>query len=180
MSLRAVGEGHLSSITFRRGTIDSHGDVQIVPAGLDVRQLRRKENRSFDKTSFIDKLGDLEIWNEQAMLVLNDLPETFSTFQLHHKIERAKNTSNPSEIDIRTLDLIIWLAKSEYEIETQDTDDIENMVLFPISETESQGMEDMRLVRFDGSDGIIRYYGTYTAFNGTSILPQILSIPMHP
>jgi predicted GH43/DUF377 family glycosyl hydrolase len=104
------------------------------------------------------------------------LPEIFSTFQLHHKIERTKNTSSQSEIDLRTLDLIVWLAKSEYEIERQESDDIENLVLFPISETESQGMEDMRLVRFDNPDGSIRYYGTYTAFNGTSILPQILEI----
>ncbi|MHC4290722.1 MAG: glycoside hydrolase family 130 protein [Planctomycetota bacterium] len=176
MSLRAVGEGHLSSITFRRGTIDSKGDVQIIPAGLEVRQLRRKENRNFDKKAFIDKLNDLEIWNEQAKSTLDDLPEIFSTFQLHHKIERTKNTSSQSEIDLRTLDLIVWLAKSEYEIERQESDDIENLVLFPISETESQGMEDMRLVRFDNPDGSIRYYGTYTAFNGTSILPQILEI----
>lgn len=176
MSLRAVGEGHLSSITFRRGTFDSKGDIDIIPAGLEVRQLKRKENRDFDKTSFIDKLNDLEIWNKQAKSILDDLPKTFSTFQLHHKLERAKNTSHPSEIDIRTLDLIEWLAQSEYEIDRHDTDDIENLVLFPISEAESQGMEDMRLVRFENSDGSIRYYGTYTAFNGTSILPQIFEI----
>jgi predicted GH43/DUF377 family glycosyl hydrolase len=69
---------------------------------------------------------------------------------------------------------MLWIAHSEYELEEHSTDDIENLVLFPLSETESQGMEDMRLVRFDNGDGSIRYYGTYTAFNGTSILPQIL------
>ena len=176
MSLRAVGEGHLSSITFRRGTIDSNGDIHIVPAGLEVRQLRRKENRDYDKQSFIDKLGDLNIWNERSRSILNDLPDTFSTFQLHHTIERAKKITDPTETDCRTLDLIEWLAISEYEIDNNRIDDIENLVLFPISETESQGMEDMRLVRFEDNDGPVRYYGTYTAFNGTSILPQILEI----
>ena len=176
MSLRTVGEGHVSSITFRRGTIDREGDVQIIPAGLEVRQLRRKKNRDFNKKQFIDKLDDLNIWNDQAKSVLGDLPETFSAFQLHHKIERINNTTEPSDMDLRTLDLIVWLATSEYEIERQNADDIENLVLFPISETESQGMEDMRLVRFDHPDGPVSYYGTYTAFNGTSILPQILEI----
>ncbi|MHC5165311.1 MAG: glycoside hydrolase family 130 protein [Planctomycetota bacterium] len=176
MSLRSVGEGHLSSITFRRGTVDPTGQVEIVPAGLEVRQLKRKENRSFCKLSFIDKLNDLNIWNPQAKSIINDLPETFSAFQLNHKIERTKTTNSISETDIRTLDLMTWLAQSEYEIIRENGDDIENMVLFPLSETESQGMEDMRLVNFHHTDGSLRYYGTYTAFNGTSILPQILEI----
>ena len=174
MSLRTIGEGHISSITFRRGTIDSNGDVQVAPASLEVRQLKQKENRSFNKTDFVDKLGDIELWNAQTKSIMDDLPESFSTFQLQHKIELAKHASGSSTIDTRTLDLMLWIAHSEYELEKLSTDDIENMVLFPLSETESQGMEDMRLVRFDNGDGSIRYYGTYTAFNGTSILPQIL------
>jgi predicted GH43/DUF377 family glycosyl hydrolase len=174
MSLRTIGEGHISSITFRRGTIDSNGDVQIKPASLEVRQLKQKENRSFNKTAFVDKLGDVELWNAQAKLIMDDLPESFSTFQLQHKIELAKHASGSSAVDTRTLDLMLWIAHSEYELEQYSTDDIENLVLFPLSETESQGMEDMRLVRFENGDGSIRYYGTYTAYNGTSVLPQIL------
>jgi predicted GH43/DUF377 family glycosyl hydrolase len=50
------------------------------------------------------------------------------------------------------------------------------MVLFPISESESQGMEDMRLVKFDNRDGSFNYYGLYTAFDGRKILPQLLSV----
>lgn len=176
MSLRTVGEGHLSSITFRRGTIGPDGDIQITPTSLEVHQLRRKESRDFNKSAFIDKLGDLEIWNQEAKSIMDDLSDTFSTFQLHHKIERAKNISNPSDTDMRTLDLMLWLAQSEYEIERTGTENIENMVLFPLSETESQGMEDMRLVYFRNPDDSARYYGTYTAFNGTSILPQILEV----
>lgn len=176
MSLRAVGEGHLSSITFRRGTIDSTGNVQIIPAGLEVRQLKRKQNRQYDKNTFLDKLVDLKILNATSMSVMEQLPDSFSTFQLHHKVERAKNISGDSETDMRTLDLMLWLAHSEYEIERQPYNDLENLVLFPISETESQGMEDMRLVCFHNNDGTTRYYGTYTAFNGVSILPQILEI----
>ena len=174
MSLRTIGEGHISSITFRRGTIDSKGDVHINPSSLEVRQLKQKENRSFNKTDFIDKLGDMNSWNAQAKSIMNDLPDSFSTFQLQHKIELTKHASESSSIDIKTLDLMLWIAHSEYEFEENSTETIENLVLFPLSETESQGMEDMRLVRFVNEDGSICYYGTYTAFNGTSILPQIL------
>ncbi|MEN8126428.1 MAG: glycoside hydrolase family 130 protein [Planctomycetota bacterium] len=177
MSLRAVGEGHLSSITFRRGTIDEQGNVQVVPAGLEVRQLKHKDNRRFNKPDFIDKLGDLQILNELSKCVMDHVPDTFTALQLHQKIDCAKNSYDPTESDIQTLDLMLWLAKSEYEIEMQDGDgDIENLVLFPLSETESQGMEDMRLVCFRNTDDSVHYYGTYTAYNGTSILPQILEI----
>jgi predicted GH43/DUF377 family glycosyl hydrolase len=50
------------------------------------------------------------------------------------------------------------------------------MVLFPISTRESHGMEDMRLVRFEEEDGTIRFYGTYTAYNGRDIVPQVLEV----
>jgi len=176
MSLRVVGEGHVSSITFRRGTVDREGDIQLNPCSLEVRQLKRKENRTFKKVDFIAKLGDIDIWNTQAKSVMDAFPESFSTFQLQHTVERAKHVADSLTPDIRTLDLMLWIAHSEYEIERQDTDNIENMVLFPLSETESQGMEDMRLVKFQNGDDSICYYGTYTAFNGTSILPQILEL----
>jgi len=55
--------------------------------------------------------------------------------------------------------------------------DITEVVLFPMCEAESQGMEDMRIVRFTDDDGSVRYYGTYTAFNGQQITPQIITMP---
>ena len=82
MSLRSVGEGHLSSITFRRGTINRQGEVEIIPAGLEVRQSKINENRTFKKDSFVDKLNGLQIWNEQTKQILDDLSEVFSTFEI--------------------------------------------------------------------------------------------------
>jgi predicted GH43/DUF377 family glycosyl hydrolase len=176
MSLRAVGEGHISSITFRRGMIDRNGDIQIRPCSREVRQIKRKESRSFSKPDYIDKLREVGILNQQAELVMSDLSESFTTFQLQHQIERHKHMEQPMAVDHHTLELMSWIGDSEYEIEQQRTDELENLVLFPLSQSESQGIEDMRLVRFDDPDGSIRYLGTYTAFNGTSILPQILEM----
>jgi predicted GH43/DUF377 family glycosyl hydrolase len=53
--------------------------------------------------------------------------------------------------------------------------DISELVIFPFSENERQGIEDMRLVRFADDDGAPRYFGTYTAYNGSRIFPQLLS-----
>ncbi len=65
------------------------------------------------------------------------------------------------------------MAESEYEIRVNRPFNLEDMVLFPISSRESHGMEDMRLVRFEEEDGTIRFYGTYTAYNGREIVPQV-------
>jgi predicted GH43/DUF377 family glycosyl hydrolase len=70
-----------------------------------------------------------------------------------------------------------WLGGGDYDIETASNGNITDVVLFPISEAESQGMEDMRIVRFTDDDGSVRYYGTYNAYNGRQLLPQLIEIP---
>ena len=47
-------------------------------------------------------------------------------------------------------------------------------MIFPISEFERKGIEDARFVRFVKDDGSIKYYATYTAFDGAMILPKLL------
>jgi len=51
---------------------------------------------------------------------------------------------------------------------------ISERVIFPVSENESRGIEDARFVRFVNDDGKITYYATYTAYNGFTILPQLM------
>jgi predicted GH43/DUF377 family glycosyl hydrolase len=47
LSLRAVGEGHISSLTFRSGTIDAHGNVAIDPTArlASVPKVRSRTSR---------------------------------------------------------------------------------------------------------------------------------------
>ena len=47
-------------------------------------------------------------------------------------------------------------------------------IIFPVSSSESAGIEDARFVRFSEGDGSVMYYATYTAYNGRSILPQLI------
>jgi predicted GH43/DUF377 family glycosyl hydrolase len=47
-------------------------------------------------------------------------------------------------------------------------------VIFPTSKIESRGIEDARFVQFYNDDGQVTYYATYTAYNGISILPQLI------
>ena len=175
MSLRAVGEGHISSITFRQGLIDPEGNVTINPSSLYVRRLERKENRTFKKDSFTEKIKQLHCINPTVDELLAALPDPFTHLQLLQKIEFLEHHVD-SDTAREHLEMIAWLAKADYRLQLDDDLKVEDMVLFPISETETQGMEDMRLVYFTDDDGSFAYYGTYTAYNGRQILPQILEV----
>ena len=176
MSLRAVGEGHISSIVFRRGTIDEKGDIKINPATLQVRAFKREKNRKFKKAAAKKEINKLAIKNQFTDAILSELPDTFSFAMLERTIERLAPKYKDQEAFDRISGLLKMRAESEYEIRVNRSFNLEDMVLFPISSTESQGMEDMRLVRFEEEDGTIRYYGTYTAYNGREIVPQVLEV----
>jgi predicted GH43/DUF377 family glycosyl hydrolase len=177
MSLRAVGEGHVSSIVFRRGKITAGGDIRIQPVGPITRRLETTQNWNPHKDIFRRKLQEMGTDRETVETVMNVLGEEFTTDQLRAAIALARpRVANRALFDRHAGDMI-WLANSNYEIRHEPNgSDMEQIVLFPTSEAESMGMEDMRLVCFQEDDGSIRYYGTYTAYNGRKILPQLLEI----
>jgi predicted GH43/DUF377 family glycosyl hydrolase len=69
---------------------------------------------------------------------------------------------------------ILALARANYEIECDPASDVSERVIFPYSPAETNGIEDARFVRFVDDDGSVRYFATYTAFDGSVTLPQIL------
>ena len=76
--------------------------------------------------------------------------------------------------DRETIDIIYWLANSNYVIKFHTEYGISERVIFPTSTNESSGIEDARFVQFFDEDGESIYYATYTAYNGFSILPQMI------
>jgi predicted GH43/DUF377 family glycosyl hydrolase len=177
MSLRAVGEGHLSSVVFRDGTIRADGEIVIAPPVPHARQVRAVENRTYEKADFVRKAADVGLVNTISDAIFKSLGGPFTNEELRDAIAAARDRAD----DLRYFDPVAekleWLARSNYEIHIQDRGDPSRLVLFPLSESESQGIEDMRLVLFTDDDGARRYYGTYTAYDGRNILPQLLDIP---
>jgi predicted GH43/DUF377 family glycosyl hydrolase len=177
MSLRAVGEGHISSITFRRGAIDAEGDISIKPSTLQVRAFKRQKNQRFKKSDFQKDLEGMSVTDELVDVIISSLPDQFTSLMLEQKIEYYEHKWEDKEAFERVSGLFRLITDSEYEIRDVGSFDLEDIVLFPMSQTESKGMEDMRMVRFEDDDGTVKYYGTYTAYNGYQILPQILDVP---
>jgi predicted GH43/DUF377 family glycosyl hydrolase len=66
------------------------------------------------------------------------------------------------------------LASSNYVTTFPADSALDERVIFPAGPNETRGMEDARFVRFAAEDGSIKYYATYTAYDGFEILPQLI------
>jgi len=113
MSLRAVGEGHISSIAFREGIANADGTFSLWPQG--------------PLATSVD-LDDASLHDSDSAVVVHRHPEST----------------------------------------------LSNTVIFPITEQQRGGLEDLRLVRFDHGGGDFEWIGTYTAYSGRSIRSELL------
>jgi predicted GH43/DUF377 family glycosyl hydrolase len=75
---------------------------------------------------------------------------------------------------MKVIEAILWLAKSHYEVKFSLDTAISERVIFPVSISEVNGIEDARFVKFTDDNGEITYYGTYTAYDGYAILPKLI------
>lgn len=174
MSLRATGEGHVSSIVFRTGTIFSDRSVEFDPPGALPRRARLSPDQSYNNLLFRRKLREMSIDQQAADSVLGRLSSRFTLNDLEGAIVGARR-DNPKSLRFEeTAEGIRWLARENYRIRFPADTDISQTVLFPQSDNEMRGIEDLRLVRFVDDDETTTYYGTYTAYNGYRALPQLL------
>ncbi|MHC4415666.1 MAG: glycoside hydrolase family 130 protein [Planctomycetota bacterium] len=173
MSVRGVGEGHISSISFRKGVIDAAGGISLEePSAYASTGLRTTP--VYDRNLFAAKLTELGANNEVASPVLYQLSRNFTFEELERSITSFNETCPYPTIAYETIRIIHMLASSNYLVSFPPESDISERVIFPAGPNESRGMEDARFVRFVHGDGSVTYYATYTAFDGFQILPQLI------
>ena len=176
MSLRATGEGHISSIEFRSGVIDGKGQIEAEPVTRFVTAPEIHPNPSYNLDSFIIKLHEMGFENEYTAAVIEALDETFTLEELDDSLRNFAHRAHiVTREEQRTLECMRWLAESNYELSFEPKIAMSERILFPVSANESNGIEDARFVRFVDDDGTATYYATYTAYNGRVILPQLLA-----
>jgi predicted GH43/DUF377 family glycosyl hydrolase len=121
------------------------------------------------------KLAELNVDGPFAGHVLATLGDQFTLADLQSAVHRALQQSRPRHHELEpVVQGMLTLAKANYEISYSSEQHISERIIFPSSPTEANGIEDARFVQFVEDDGSIRYYATYTAFDGKVILPQIL------
>jgi len=175
LSLRATGEGHISSIEFRTGIVRADHSIAMEAPSRFVTAPRVNPNPTYLKTVFLDKLMEMGFENDWSSLVMESLGNSFTLSDLEKSMQRANQGKGALPRDVqRTMECVRWLAQSNYEIDFSPSVAVSERIIFPVSSNESNGMEDARFVRFVEDDGRVIYYATYTAYNGHAILPQLL------
>jgi predicted GH43/DUF377 family glycosyl hydrolase len=175
LSLRAVGEGHISSITFRTGVIDADHTIHLDRPTRFVTAPEAVPNPQYQKELFLRKLIELGVGDGFVDQVFGPLGEEFTLGELHKSVRNVGRHHRHRVTEFETIASgIIALAKSNYEIIFSPEQSFSERAIFPYSPSEMNGIEDARFVEFHDDDGHKCYYATYTAFDGKVVLPQLL------
>jgi predicted GH43/DUF377 family glycosyl hydrolase len=176
LSLRATGEGHISSITFRTGIIHpDHGIEVSAPTGF-LTEPHQIPNPSYEKDLFTRTLTELGLTCDFAHRVMERLGNSFALEELRaslrdEKPDLADGTASKDEEEARG----IWmLARSNYEVQFQPEQPLSARILFPATPSQRNGIEDARFVCFQNEDGTHTYYATFTAYDGRVVMPELI------
>ena len=176
LSLRATAEGHVSSIAFRSGILNTGGKIVMdVPSQYSLEPAQVPDAK-FEKPLFERKLQELRLMGDFNHAVLNGLPEEFTIEELSASVIRVTDglPEPERETNKATARETLMLARSNYEVQFPPESKLSERVLFPVTPSQSNGIEDARFVLFTKEDGTRVYYATYTAYDGRMILPQFL------
>lgn len=176
VSFRSTGEGHVSSIAFRGGIIDKHCNLHFNVVSKLVDGAESIQIQEYNKADFIHKLQDMKLQSLDVVdKILTPLPEHFQFRDLKQSEDRyVRDHPEISLADKKVLQAIRWIANAQYQITFSLDTSLSERVIFPVTDSESNGIEDARFVRFTYDDGRVSYYATYTAYNGFVILPQLI------
>ena len=172
LSIRAVGEGHISSLVFRSGIINPAGEVLIDSsphyATSHARRYSLLNNRMVHQAAV--KSG---IDVEKLDLVLGMLPEKFTPEDLDVMLSQfsATHHADPTFDSVRAI--VRSMDQNSYEVKFDPKIPISEQVLWPTSSDERKGIEDARWVQFTRPDGTTTYLATYTAYDGASVSSRV-------
>jgi len=173
VSVRGIGEGHLSSIGFRTGVVGPGGALSVdPPPNVVTTGLHRQP--VYEKTLFQGKLAEFGHDDEVSAVLNRWLPARFTDADLDLVLADLHPSLVARQEAHRTVELIRWIAACNYISEFPGDTVVSGRVLWPTGPSERQGMEDARFVRFTDDDGEQTYYATYTAFDGVDVAPQLL------
>lgn len=173
LSLRATGEGHLSSITFRSGVVSEAPEIRIDPVSPFVHQPRPQPAAPYELKTFRRKLYELGADQTSIAACTRDLQDRFVMEDLEKAVRRIRTTAE-DPAHHRAAERALMLAQANYTVRFADGLDISEKIIFPYAPSERNGIEDARFVRFVEDNGDVVYYATYTAYDGNVVLPQMV------
>jgi predicted GH43/DUF377 family glycosyl hydrolase len=175
LSLRAVGEGHVSSITFRSGVISPGGGIKIADPSGSLTEARQIPNPEYESPLFRRKLSELGLNGKLASRVMDALGESFSLDNLRSTLDSEQSRAEELTQEDQAAIQGIWLlARSNHEVQFSPEQRLSERILFPATPSQRNGIEDARFVRFQKEDGSYVYYATFTAYDGKVVMPELV------
>jgi predicted GH43/DUF377 family glycosyl hydrolase len=149
----------------------------IIPPTIIDNPVEMQDNENVILSAVLDK--KIKIQDPHKIIspafIFDQLGESFTYEELTMSLETAIRDPKITEGQIKIINQILWMASAHYEIHFSIDSAISERVIFPISATEKKGIEDARFVKFTDDNGEITYYATYTAYDGMTILPKLIS-----
>jgi predicted GH43/DUF377 family glycosyl hydrolase len=178
LSLRATGEGHISSITFRSGVIHRDLRIEVDPVRGLLTEPRQIANTVYERPLFQRKLGELGLESDFTTRVVQRLGDSFGLEGLRDalaaELQQSGHAHGEAGEDHLRAQSIWMLARSNYEVQFEEEQDLSARIIFPSTPSQRNGIEDARFVRFRKDDGTHAYYATFTAYDGRVIMPELL------
>jgi len=176
LSLRATGEGHISSVTFRTGIIYADQRIEVCTPTGSLTEPRQIPNPLYEKPLFERKLTELGLTGDFRRRVMNKLGEKFSLEELRIGLqgEQFRLLDGNSPEDHIAAQGIWILARSNYDVQFDAAQELSERIIFPITPSQRNGIEDARFVCFHNDDGTLSYYATFTAFDGKLVVPELV------
>lgn len=176
LSLRATGEGHISSITFRTGVIHPDQRIEVFkPTGF-LNEPQQVPNAAYEKPLFIRKLAELGLTGIFTSQLMSTLEDSFTLEDLRAALNASKllRVEGNSSED-QTIARGVWmLARSNYEVQFRPEQELSERVIFPSTPSQRNGIEDARFVCFHDDSKSCKYFATFTAFDGITVVPELL------
>jgi predicted GH43/DUF377 family glycosyl hydrolase len=176
LSVRGIGEGHISSIGFCSAVVGPGAQWSFEPRLLPV-SVAATTPAIWCRAHLHAVLADQGYLDELAEAILRALPVEFDGVDLERALAKAHRDLLTRAGSAATVDLLRKVVSSAYNASFARDADLGQRVLSPSADEESNGMEDARFTRFVDDDGTAEYRATYTAYDGRRIAPRLLISP---
>jgi predicted GH43/DUF377 family glycosyl hydrolase len=173
LSVRGIGEGHISSIGFCSAVVGPGAQWSFEPRLLPV-SVADTTPASWCRAHFYAVLADQGHLDELAEAILRALPVEFDGVDVERALAEAHRDLLTRPGSAATVDLLRKVVSSAYNASFAPDADLGQRILSPSADEESNGMEDARFTRFVDDDGTAEYRATYTAYDGRRIAPRLL------
>jgi predicted GH43/DUF377 family glycosyl hydrolase len=173
ISLRQIGEGHISSVGFCSAVLGPGNTIRLEDRGGPL-MIGQRTGARHRRDLLLAGLHEEDLDNEVSAFIMNALPERYDDEEFedvlaHLPGELLARTTSP-----QTLEMIRRIVASDYAAVFPVAVALHQRVLWPATPAESNGMEDARFVQVQESDGRMAYHATYTAYDGRHIGGRML------